>query len=87
MIASLHRKLWIKRQNMDIARINKARGKFILRARAALKPLEMYGQKAYVDCALEVLQLLNEIAIYESAGENPPEHLIKRLADWQASFQ
>lgn len=72
---------------MDAERISKARGQFNLRARVALRPLEMYGQKAYVDCAMEILRVLNEIAIYESAGENPPENLIKRLADWQASFQ
>jgi len=72
---------------MDAERISRARGHFNLRARAALRPLEMYGQKAYVDCALEILRVLNEIAIYESAGEIPPENLIKQLADWQASFQ
>jgi hypothetical protein len=73
--------------DMDAERIGKARGQFSLRARAALKPLEMYGQKACVDGALEILRMLNDIAIYESAGETPPENLVKKLADWQTSFQ
>lgn len=46
----------------------------------------MFGQKVFVDCAFEIIRMLNDVAIYESLGERPPDNLVRRLADWQTSF-
>jgi hypothetical protein len=69
---------------MDANRILKAKGQFNLKVQFALKPLEMYGQKPFVDQAVEIVKMLNEIAIYEAVGEQPPERIVRKLTNWQA---
>lgn len=70
---------------MDDSRILKAKGRFNLRVQVALKPLEMYGQKPFVDYALNVIKMLNEIAIYEVIEAQPPAELVRNLQNWQSA--
>ncbi len=72
-------------ESVDVNRILKAKGQFNLKVRFALKPLEMYGQKPFVEHALDVIKMLNEMAIYEATGESPPDALVNRLRVWQDS--
>jgi hypothetical protein len=70
---------------MDNDRIIKAKGQFNFRLKSALKPLEMYGQKPFVDRAFDIIKMLNEIAICEASGERPPDEIISRLKTWQST--
>jgi hypothetical protein len=72
---------------LDTNRISKAKGQFNLKVQHVLKPLEMYGQKSLVESALDVIKALNELAIYEAVGEQPPETLIRKLQNWQNSVE
>ncbi len=72
---------------MSKDRILKAKGLFNLKVQHALKPLEMYGQKPFVDHALEVIKMLNELAIYEAAGDQPPGTLVRKLQNWQNAVE
>ena len=57
----------------------KVKGQFNLRVAIALDPLRQYGQSPFVDEALSVIRMLNEIALCEITGQIPPQELIDQL--------
>jgi hypothetical protein len=72
---------------MDTDRILKAKGQFNLKVQYALKHLELYTQKPFMDQAVEIVKMLDELAIYEAAGEQPPEDLMRKLMTYQNTVE
>lgn len=58
---------------------SKVKGQFNLRVAIALDPLRQYGQSPFVDEAVNVIKMLNEIALFEITGEIPPQSLVDEL--------
>ncbi len=67
--------------------IDKAIGQFNLRLPAIFTPLEMYGQKPYVEQAIIALKLLNSIACYEAGGIEIPLDLVHKLNEQYRAAQ
>lgn len=40
-----------------------------------------------MDYALDMIKMLNEIAVYEAIGEHTPKMLVRKLQDWQRGVE